>query len=170
MSGNLGISGVGCSFPDFDKILDFTSAGSESSTSVSVNGDTDLEYKVQIRNTHSSVLIFCRLNNDSGTNYGYQNVNNYLGSVSAARYTNLTRIVASSYLGETVSTILTPAGFIKTAFTEDQSWQSGTTILAYGVAGTSWNSTANVTTLNFLPTTGNFTAGTRIIVYRRRQN
>ena len=39
------------SFPGFQKIFDFTSAGSEAAVNVPVDGDTDKEYKVVIRNT-----------------------------------------------------------------------------------------------------------------------
>jgi hypothetical protein len=154
-------------FPGFQEILDFTSAGSESSTSVTVDGDTDKEYKIICRNL-STTSIHVRLNNDSGNNYGFQYLDNTSGSISAARSTanNYGGYLYSN--GLTEMSVLTPSSCIKTMFVSNGVWSSGTTINEYLTWGFSWNSTSNVTSINFVPITGNFTSGTRITVYARR--
>jgi len=168
---NDGWLGDGIAFPDFDKILDFTSAGGEASASVNVNGNTDLEYKVITRNLTTQV-IYTQLNNDAtGSNYGLQYIQNNGGTITASRGAT-TPTITYTMATNTISlnTILTPAGFIKTCFYEGAQLQTGTTVGIYHSWGLSWNSTANVTSMKFLPASGNFTAGTRIIVYRRRVN
>ena len=60
-------------FPGFQEILDFTATGSEASVSVAVDGDTDKEYIIDIRNT-STTWFTIRFNNNSGANYGDQNL------------------------------------------------------------------------------------------------
>jgi hypothetical protein len=157
-------------FPDFDKILDFTSAGSESSTSVNVNGDTDLEYKIIVRSLNSAQPLITRLNNDSTSgHYGYQQLVNSAGTVSAGRGTT-SNIGTIGTLAETIGTILTPVGFIKTAFWDDCRYTSGTTMGNFNSTGYSFNDTSNITVISVAPVSGNHTAGTRIIVYRRRVN
>jgi len=155
-------------FPDFDKILDFTSAGSESSTSVNVTND--LEYKILIPKTASSPAIWLRINNDStASKYGRQYIFNRAGSISAARGTSSGFDLGSGQdLYEL--TLLAPTGFIKTLFLNRGAYTSGTTMGSYILDGWSFNSTSDLTSLNFVSQSGNFTAGTRIIVYRRRQN
>jgi len=156
-------------FPDFDKILDFTSTGSEASTSVVVNSDVDLEYKVIIRSLDTTNYTRMRFNADTGNNYGRQLLTNSAGSVSAVRDAQ-----GGFYLvpnnGASVCTIIAPVGFIKTAFQENCRWTTGTTVNFYNVQGVSWNNTASITAIGFAPDSGNFTAGTRIIVYKRRVN
>ena len=156
-------------FPGFQEILDFTSAGSESSVSVTVDGDTDKEYKIIIRNL-TSQQIYIRPNNDSGaTNYGYQYLLNNAGTITAARNVT-TSIFPTGTLSEDTYTFLTPTGFLKTAFNDRNGYTSGTTIGLFLVAGSVWNSTSNVTSLDFVSASGNFTTGTRITVYARRSN
>jgi hypothetical protein len=159
----------GTAFPDFDKILDFTSAGSESSTSVDVNGDTDLEYKIICRNFDADDRPLLRLNNAS-TGYGAQYIQSSSGTITAARgtATDMGSIAADSGFG--ITTLLTPSGFIKTSFLEKSQYSSGTTNSLFIILGYSYNSTANITTLDFISESGNFTAGTRIIVYVRKVN
>jgi hypothetical protein len=166
---NDGWLGDGLAFPDFDKILDFTSAGSESSTSVNVNGDTDLEYKI-IANNLDADYYTVRLNDDTTlANYGGQYLINSAGTISAWRGTT-GYILPVNALTLTDATILTPAGFTKTCFRIENRYTSGTTIGLSGEWGLVWNSTANVTKISFVMSSGNFTSGTRIIVYRRRVN
>jgi hypothetical protein len=157
-------------FPGFQEILDFTSAGSESSVSVTVDGDTDKEYIICANNTDTGEVILLRLNNDSTANkYGRQYIYNNAGTITSARQTDasfrLTRI-----LGLGVFNLLTPTGFLKTGFWISPAYTSGTTIGNILIEGLSFNSTSNVTSLDFLMESGNFTSGTRITVYCRRSN
>lgn len=154
------------SFPGFQEILDFTSAGSESSVSVAVNGDVDKEYKIVVRGLHTSGNITLRLNNDSTADkYGRQYLINQGGTISSGRST-ATGMIVGAALGLNVISLLTPTGFIKTAFLEDNTYTSGTTMANIIRTGWSFNSTANVTSIDFIFSL--FTTGTRICVYARR--
>jgi hypothetical protein len=160
------------SFPGFQRIGDFTSAGTESSYSLAVNGDTDKEYMINFFNANPSNFLYFRLNNDSGgTSYGYQYLFNGSGSVSAARGVS-SFLNTSQYLSESTYRLLTPMGMVKTCYNSVGSYNSGTssgtTLHRYAATGSVWDSTANVTSLNFSLDSGNFTAGTRITVYVRR--
>lgn len=154
-------------FPGFQEILDFTATGSESSVSVTVDGDVDKEYIVCCL-SGSPTLI--RLNNDSSSsNYGYQRVRNNAGSISASRDASLGALFAPIATGLNTLRILTPTGFIKTGLQERMEGVSGTSISGHSLYGSSWNSTVKVTSINYLVDgAGNFTAGTRIVVYARR--
>jgi hypothetical protein len=139
--------------------------------SVAVDGDTDKEYKIVVRNLNTSQALVLLLNNDStANNYGQQYILNNAGTISAARSTNEGRIAFYRLGSVQTTTLLTPTGFIKTAFNEDGQSTSGTTVSLFMVRGYSYNSTNNITSLNFVSASGNFTSGTRITVYARRSN
>lgn len=161
-------NGAKISFPGFQEILDFTSAGSESSVSVTVDGDTDKEYLIYTRNLNSGAKIGFRFNSDSGNNYGYQFLNNSSGTITANRSYDSGTSAITNTLGEQLWRVLTPTGFIKTMFSESCVYSSGTTISQMTFVGWSWNSTANVTSIDFFSASGNFGTGTRICVYARR--
>lgn len=154
-------------FPGFQEILDFTSAGSESSVSVTVDGDTDKEYKILVRSTDSADIVRMALNNDTtAANYGRQYIYNNSGTITAARDTSVPLL--GNKLANSETSLLTPSGFIKTLFNNPLVYSTGTTIQEYFLAGQSYNSTANITSLNFYMSSGNFTSGTRISVFARR--
>lgn len=156
-------------FPGFQEILDFTSAGSESSVSVAVDGDTDKEYKIVFRNL-TSVTCYMRLNGDTGASaYGYQQLQNDNGTITASRGTTSVMSFFNA-LSNNIYTLLTPTGFVKTGFAERNLYTSGTTMRGVVGIGHSYNSTSNITAISFFTDSGNFTAGTRITVYARRSN
>jgi hypothetical protein len=160
------VSGARINAPTFQKILDFTSAGSESSVSVNVDGDTDKEYRVSVRDLKSDEGVILKLNSE--TVYGYQYLYNLAGSIAAGRGTT-GYICFTNRLGLMDATVLTPAGFIKTCFFPEMRYTSGTTIGGIILWGQSINITANITTMTFSgESAGNFTAGTRITVFARR--
>jgi hypothetical protein len=162
-----GNSAMGVSFPDFDKILDFTSAGSESSVSATVTND--LEYKIIIRNLDTADAINMLVNGDTST-MGYQRITNTARTIAALRDTSEATILVCPALGFSDTTLLAPSGFISTIFSDQTTYTSGTTIGLKALYGYSYDGTAALTSLDFSSASGNFTAGTRIIVYRRRVN
>ena len=153
------------SFPGFQSILDFTATGAESTKSVAVDGDTDKEYIIQTRTLGR--ICDVNLNADTGANYGHQYLYNNAGTISSARSTTAT-LWGSFAVGLQTYRLLTPSGFIKTAYSEQTSYSSGTTIDGYFALGYVYNSTANITAINFTGRGGVFTAGTRITVFARR--
>jgi len=157
-------------FPGFQEILNFTSVGSESSISVTVDGDVDKEYKVIVRNLITDQHIYMRMNADAGaTSYGYQRIYNDGGNISAARGT-LSGFYVNPIKGLNEYSIFTPTGFLKTGFMTAARYDSGTALNVSYIAGSVYNSTSNITSLGFYPASGNFVTGTSIIVYARRSN
>lgn len=160
------VDGAVLSFPGFQRILNFTATGSESSVSVTVDGDVDKEYIILALGLTTDVHL--KLNNDATAGiYGYQAFWNGSGTLSAGRYTdNKIGVTVSPGLG--IIRLLTPSGFIKTAYIDQSYYSSGTTMSSVYYRGVSYNSTSNITSLNFVSSSGNFDSGTRITVYARR--
>src|SRR5574343_2101320 len=156
-------------FPGFQKILDWTSAGSESSVSVTVAADTDKEFHISIRNLNGTNAVNLLLGEDTST-YGYQRITNTAGTVAAARDTSEATIIMCPALSICEATLLTPTGFQKTMFLQQTTYTSGTTIANHNLYGYAYDGTATFKSLDFSPASGNFTAGTRITVYARRTN
>lgn len=154
------------SFPGFQRIKNFIAAGGESAFALTVDGDTDKEYRVVARNTNASKEILILLNNDAvEANYGRQYLFNQSGTISAARGTQSPRDQIS---GMCEWTILTPPGLPKIIVNDWMYWSSGTTVTQTMINRRVWNSTANVTSLNFMHSSGTFTADTHIVVFARR--
>lgn len=153
------------SFPGWQLVSSFTSAGAESSLAVTVAGDTDKEYWVYVSNKASSNSIFVRLNNDSGTNYGYQYVDNNAGTITASRGTLSGLWTANT---EFFMFLQCPTSLLKEATIQYFKYSTGTTISFSGSLNAVYNSTSNITSINFVSASGNFTSGTRITVYARR--
>lgn len=155
------------SFPGYQKIADSALNG-ESTLSVTV-ASTDLDIIVYVFNSTTS-QIRLRLNNDTGSNYGYQYLENASGAVTAGRGTNsyMWASLAASNKTLSIIQILAPSGFNRAVHMTQVSWSSGTTMADCAAVPHVWNSTANLSTLDFYPSTGTFASGTRITVYARR--
>lgn len=162
-------NGAKISFPGFQEIFDFTSDGTSGSTSCTVDGNTDKELILLIRNFQVDELINVFLNNDqTGANYGRQYLYNSTGSLSAGTGTGAPICDAK---GMSKFSILVPSSMLKTIFNVRPFYSSGSTLTSFMIDARSWNNTANVTSLNFLcASSANFTAGTRITIYARRSN
>jgi len=156
-------------FPGFQEILDFTSAGSESSVSAAVDGDTDKEYKIIVRNLDTADSVNLLLGGDTST-YGYQRMTNTAGTIAAAGDTSEATIILCPALSLCEATLLTPSGFQKTLFLNQSTYTSGTTMANFNLYAYAYDGTATFTSLDFSSASGNFTAGTRITVYARRSN
>ena len=153
-------------FDGYQELMNWTSAGSESSVSLTVDGDTDMEYVIEARNLNPTYSISMRFNNDSGNNYGYQRLLNSGGSISANRNSGSACNLAmeSCYSIKTLSVL---NGLIKIDNMFNNTYSSGTTIGLLILWGFVYNSTSNITSIIFA-TEGNFTAGTNIRVLGRR--
>lgn len=135
---------------------------------LAVDGDTDKEFVIDLFNTNASQYIRMRLNN-STTNNGFQYILNSAGTISANRGTPA-YIYGSQYVGESNIVLLTPTGYSKTLQDITCEYSSGTTVSKIIVSGWVYNSTANITSIDFDMSSGNFTAGTRIYVGVRRSS
>lgn len=154
-------------FPGFQKIADFIATGNESSFSVDVDGDTDKEYYIYGMNL--SQICDVTLNKDSGSNYPYKYVFNNAGTLSTAGDVTgcVVGVTANSIFS--INLICRP-GILKMSFSHAANYTSGTTINTGTVYASSWNNTANITSITFTGRSGNFGSGTRISVYARRSN
>jgi hypothetical protein len=156
-------------FPGFQEIADFISDGTETSFNVAVDGDTDKEYKIVVRNLTSNSLVLS-LNKDTSSIYGRQLLQNNNGTISCGRYVGTWFYVGyASAIDE--MTLLTPVGFPKTLISKTGTWTSGTTVYNFSSNGFVYTGTGNITSLNFfIDNSSAFTSGTRITVYARRSN
>lgn len=150
------------------EILDFTSAGSESSVSATVDGDADREYVMLIRNLDAADAVNLLLNGDTST-YGFQSMTNTAATMAAARDTSEATIILCPALSITEAFLATPTGLQKTLNSYQGTYSSsGTTIANFNIYAYAYDGTANITSLDFSSASGNFTAGTRITVYKRK--
>lgn len=156
-------------FNGLQEISDFTATGAEASLAVTTNSDTDKEYIIYVSNKSATQGILVRLNNDSGANYGYQAVDNNAGTITGIQNTSSTSMPQiTNTTTDYFMFLQAPTSFQKMAIFQYARWSSGTTITQQGQVGFIYNSTANITSLNFISASGNFASGTRIIVYVRR--
>lgn len=155
-------------FDGYQELMNWTSAGSESSVSLTVDGDTDMEYVIESRNLDVDDRVGLRLNNDSTAGiYGLQYILNSSGTITAARGTEAVMFITDD-LGRGSVTISTINGFTKFLLNNVSGYTSGTTIPTLRLFGRVYNSTNNIISLNFISESGNFTAGTNIRVLGRK--
>jgi hypothetical protein len=152
-------------FPGFQEILDFTSAGSEASKSVTVIDD--LEYHVDILNLSTTQPINITLN--TGFSYGQQYLQDVSSTISAARSTASTIMVCAA-LSFVSGKIISPASFPKTSIQQSSTYSSGTNVLTYKMDGMTATSTASTTSIVATPASGNFASGSRVVITARRSN
>jgi hypothetical protein len=158
-------------FDGYQELMNWTSAGSESSVALTVDGDTDMEYVIECRNLKvaSNSGLYCRLNNDSTANiFGFQYIFNSAGTITAARGTTNLGFFVSTQGGYGAVKVSTIDGFLKFSQQQIGECSSGTDVTKLFLTGFSYNSTYNITSLDFLIESGNFTAGTNIRVLGRR--
>jgi hypothetical protein len=165
---NLAAMGVGGADPNIEKLLDYTCTGSDASVTLTVAGNTDLEYYLIINNLNTSQQINVTLNGDTASNYGDQYLGNLSGSIVAQRTTNFATIINTPVTSSAFFNISTTNGFQAYALLEDTRWSSGTTISGCLIRSRVWNNTAQVTSITAAIGSGNFTANSRIIIYGRR--
>lgn len=152
-------------FPGMQKIVDFVSDNTVSSLNVTVDGDTDKEYIIYVKDAGTTTGIYQRLNGDS-VNYGRQTILDTAGSITASRNTTNTIGFPLPYSGSMTHLFCLPDIVLGQQIHND--WTSGTTIGTFKYDSMSFNSTANVVTISFNAYSGNFATGTRIIIYARR--
>lgn len=140
-----------------------------SSVSLTVNGDVDKEYKFLVLALATKYVYFT-LNGDAGANYGIQLIENDSGTISAAKATGQPSLLTGFPLGLGETSLFTPVGLVKTSYSNYCMYTSGTTMRIFTLRGGVYNSISNITSITFIPDSGNFTAGTRIIVFARRTN
>mgnify|MGYP001583621021 CR=1 FL=1 len=129
-------------------------------TSVTISGldgNTDVMYRVVVRKTFGSDSRGdVRLNNDSGSNYGYQEITGAGSSIAASRSTTFSGILNaaggatsfSGYIGMSETIIYAKSGYVRTALCSTSRDISGTTVNNIMLVGCSWsNTTDNITNL-----------------------
>jgi hypothetical protein len=145
-----------------------------------LNGNTDVEYRLICRivngyNGGANCLLRC--NNDTGANYGRQEVNGNNATAGATRSTNHTGIYfancdALGNVSQGEIKLYAKSGYIRTAILNRSCAIATTTVSIIQLAGYSWNNTAdNITSLVVLADqTNGLGVGTSIELYARRGN
>lgn len=127
-----------------------TGAAETSITIPDLLGNTDLVYKLEARivNGYNGVCIpALRINNDTGSNYGYQYLQGASTSPAAGRNveTGINLGWASALSNITMQSVLIHAksGYVRTVLVESNDDIGGTTINDVLIRGASWNNTAD---------------------------
>jgi hypothetical protein len=142
-----------------------------------LNGDYDIEYMIRcktIGGAASNYSIYVSLNNDTGTNYGYQGLSAISTSAAAERGTAslLVTLGQLGAIGEVAignMSIFAKSGTLRTSISELATKISGTTVTGALVYGAVWNNSVDIiTSLTIFSSVANgLGVGTQIELYRR---
>lgn len=153
------------------------SSAATSTTISSLTGDTAKEYRILFRavNGYAGANVYSlRPNNDSGSNYGHQNVTGNSGTMACSRNTSATGFVigegaASGDMCISEIFLHAASGYRRLMLCKHSMSVSGTTVTQINDYASVWNNTANeITSLVFLSNqTNGLGIGTQIIIYRR---
>jgi len=152
-------------------------AGVTSLTISGLNGDVDEEYILEskvVNGYSGSSSLSLRPNNDSGTNYGYQNMYGEDGLSGAGRGTGSGITLASGLtvfgsIGQSMLRLFVKSGVVRTGITDTSYGVSGTTVNDIVPYGISWNDAgSNVTSLVlFGGQAGTLGVGSQFTLYRK---
>ena len=153
--------------------------GAATSLSITgLDGNTDEEYKLICRfiSGASSDNFYLRFNNDTGTNYGYQDLFGANASVGAQRFADAalwlgyyTQSTGLNYLLHSESLLYVKSGYVRTGITKATGTINGTTVYGVNISGQVWNNTAdNITSLViFADQTNGLGVGTVIELWKK---
>lgn len=145
-------------------------------TSYSLTGDQDLEYILEARivNGYNGGVNGCvRINNDTGSTYGYQGLYGANTTTSASRNAlDRMYVTSASALGNLMQfelTIHAKSGYVRTALLDSLDGAATTTVAQVSKQGFSWNNTADeITSLVVLADqTNGLGKGTQITLWGR---
>jgi len=152
----------------------------EAATSVTfsnLNGDVDQEYRIIgrfVNGYNGGENLRIQPNNDTGANYGYQNISGINTTIAAARDSglvshNIARCEALNDLSLSDTIIYAKSGYVRTFLSKYCSGISGTTVNGIYLSGGSWNNTANnITSLVISASQANgLGIGTHLFLFKR---
>jgi hypothetical protein len=148
-------------------------------TTALINGDTDEEYRLitSIVNGAAAAVTYCyRLNNDSGANYGLQQLSGVAAVIAAARLTGQVYNIlgyadAINYLVLSDVLLYVKSGYLRTSLNHYAGGITGTTVSSEILHGHVWNNTtAPVSALQILAgTASGLGVGSKFLLYRKVQ-
>jgi hypothetical protein len=139
-----------------------------------LNGDTAVCYylsKQEKANGGATGNVLISFNNDTGTNYGLQQLRTESTTVSAARSTTLTGFGSGSassagYITSSTHLIFAKQGFVRPAISSSMYSIDGTTVTVLYTFGQSYSVTnTNITEIDIATTTNNFDTGSQFDLY-----
>lgn len=139
-----------------------------------LDGDVDIEYRVIQVLQPASLEYFLRFNNDTGSNYGHQQMigNNATATAVRGVRTGMQLTYNGAAAASLIDTVIyAKSGKVRTALSRMSNGASGTSITEIIHGGYSWNNTSdNITTIVFATATGlnGYQAGTRLILLKKR--
>ena len=141
-----------------------------------LNGDVDEEYELIVRNINGADggNLACRINGDTGSNYGTQELQGADTAASAGRGA-FDRIYMhygasnTSYVSLVNLKIHAKSGYVRTGLMKSTNTITGTTVGKIELQGLSWNNTAdNITSLTVFNNIANgIGVGSRIILLKK---
>ncbi len=140
------------------KIYENELGAPETSVTISnLDGNTDVMYRLVVRGINGygsgSNDVFIRPNNDSGANYGYQQLYGGDTTAGASRVTDATYLKLGynsvlNYITYAKATLYAKSGYVRTMVNSYGQDVTGTTVTYMILRGQSWNNTAdNITSL-----------------------
>jgi len=139
----------------WQKVYENTLTSAQTSITISgLDGNTDVMYRLTCRfinNNASSSGYGVRPNNDTGTNYGYQEINGANATVVADRSPAESRItigwsLPQNNLSLSECLLYAKSGYIRTALVAFCDDITGTTVTRIMLLGNTWNNTADIIT------------------------
>lgn len=162
---------------DYSASLPTIAYGTTSYTFSGLAGNTDEEYRIVsklVSGCTAAGALYCRLNNDSGTNYGREVLYGLDTTCAAYRATNLTGMLQSGFgaIGENSFSdchIRAKSGLVRTGIVKIVQGIVATTVVVAATQGMSWSNTADEVTSLVLATdvTDGIGAGSRLLLFRR---
>lgn len=140
-----------------------------------LNGDEDGWYTIIVRHigTAATSGISARLNNDSGTNYGYRATTAKSTAVADENASSQTALyllgesTLNGYTGFSVSRVYAKSGAVRLVHTSTADLVTGATVGSKYEIGQVWSNTAdNITNITFLSATNGIGVGSRIIILK----
>ena len=148
-----------------------TIAGADATTLLSITsglaGDTDIIYMIRVRGINALVTtaesVILRFNNDSGANYGHQQLGAASSTVTGARSTGQTGIplcylgAVAGQMGSAFVWVHAKSGFIREVFIQTFGQTApGTTVVEMITRAAVWNNTADqITRIDILADNAN---------------
>lgn len=154
--------------------------GASTSLTISgLNGDVDEEYELICRfvgGSSTAQRFYTRINNDTGSNYGYQQLEGNNTTPSAIRnvndviWHNLGATVAQNNIVFSHAKIKAKSGVVRTVILKNAYGVATTTVTGMEIIGQSWNNTVdNITSLVVFANQANgLGIGSRVILLAKR--
>ncbi len=163
-------------YDGWEKIYETVLGSAASSVSITgLEGDTDEVYMLDCKfvNGYAGINNYrVRLNGDSASNYGFQELSGTDSAISASRGTDsgaaIGYDIALGTISQSSTLLYAKSGYVRTILSARSRGINGTTVDSITGWGWSWNNTSDeITSMTILGSGGVMAVGSVISLYRR---